>query len=58
VPDLEIGDTGVMTIGGFAPNLPFTVRSLSPETIHVEFDLGSHRETYRLWLDANLKKAA
>ena len=58
VPDLEIGDIGVMTIEGFAPDLPFAVRSLSPEAIHVEFDLGSHRETYRLWLDANLKKAA
>jgi hypothetical protein len=34
------------------------VRNRSPEAIHVEFDLGRHREAYRLWLDAKLKKAA
>jgi len=58
VPDLEAGDTGVMTIEGFEHSLQFTVRNRSPEAIHVEFDLGRHREAYRLWLDAKLKKAA
>jgi hypothetical protein len=58
VPELQIGETGIMTIQGFEPKLPFTVRSQSPEAIHVEFDLGQRRDAYQLWFDANLRKLA
>jgi methyl-accepting chemotaxis protein len=58
VPELQIGETGIMTVQGFEPKLPFTVRSQSPEAIHVEFDLGQRRDAYQLWFDANLRKLA
>ena len=58
VPELDVGETGFMTLQGFEPKLPFTVRSQSPEAIHVEFDLAHHREAYQRWLDANLRKEA
>jgi methyl-accepting chemotaxis protein len=58
VPDLDIGETGSMHIHGFDPHLPFTVRSKSPDAIHVEFDLGRHSEAYTSWLSATLTKEA
>jgi methyl-accepting chemotaxis protein len=58
VPDLEIGATGSMQIHGFEPHLPFTVRSKSPDAIHVEFDLGRHSEAYTSWLATALTKQA
>ena len=58
VPELDIGETGFMTLQGFDQNLPFTVRSQSPEAIHVEFDLGHRREAYERWFDAHLRKQA
>ena len=58
VPELDIGETGFMTIQGFDQNLPFTVRSQSPEAIHVEFDLGHRREAYERWFDMHLRKQA
>jgi methyl-accepting chemotaxis protein len=58
MPELNIGETGFMTVQGFEPNLSFTVRSQSPEAIHVEFDLARHREAYHRWFDANLRKQA
>jgi len=58
VPDLDIGETGTMQIHGFEPHLPFTVRSKSPDAIHVEFELGRHSEAYCRWLTAALTKEA
>ena len=58
VPELDIGETGFMTLQGFDQNLPFTVRSQSPEAIHVEFDLGHRREAYERWFDMHLRKQA
>ena len=58
VPELDIGETGFMTLQGLDQNLPFTVRSQSPEAIHVEFDLGHRREAYERWFDAHLRKQA
>ena len=58
VPELDVGETGFMTLQGFEPKLPFTVRSQSPEAVHVEFDLAHHHEAYQRWFDANLRKEA
>jgi methyl-accepting chemotaxis protein len=58
VPELDIDETGFMTLQGLDQNLPFTVRSQSPEAIHVEFDLGHRREAYERWFDAHLRKQA
>jgi methyl-accepting chemotaxis protein len=58
VPDLDIGDTGSMQIQGFEPHLAFTVRSKSPDAIHVEFDLAHQRDAYRRWLDTVPRKQA
>jgi methyl-accepting chemotaxis protein len=58
VPELDIGETGSMSIQGCDLHLPFTVRSQSPEAIHVEFDLGQRREAYARWFDATLRKRA
>jgi len=50
VPELQIGETGIMTVQGFEPKLPFTQRAQVkvPEAIHVEFDLGQRRDAYQL----------
>jgi methyl-accepting chemotaxis protein len=58
VPELQIGETGFVSIQGCGMNLPFTVRSQGPEAIHVEFDLGAGREAYQSWFDASFKKRA
>jgi methyl-accepting chemotaxis protein len=58
VPDLDIGETGSMQLQGFEAHLPFTVRSKSPDAIHVEFELGHHREAYCRWLANALTKEA
>lgn len=58
VPELQIGETGFVSIQGCGMNLPFTVRSQDPEAIHVEFDLGAGREAYQSWFDASFKKRA
>jgi methyl-accepting chemotaxis protein len=58
IPELQIGETGFVSIQGCGMNLPFTVRSQGPEAIHVEFDLGAGREAYQSWFDASFKKRA
>jgi hypothetical protein len=58
VPDFDIGETGSMQLQGFDPHLPFTVRSKSPDAIHIEFELRNHREAYGRWLSATLTKEA
>jgi methyl-accepting chemotaxis protein len=58
IPELQIGETGFMSIEGFELNLPFAVRSQGPEAIHVEFDLGHRREAYQKWFDINLRRLA
>jgi methyl-accepting chemotaxis protein len=58
VPELEIGETGTMSVQGFDADLPFTVRSQGTEAIHVEFDLGHRRDAYHRWFDANLRTQA
>ena len=58
VPELQIGETGFVSIQGCGMNLPFTVRSQGPEAIHVEFDLEAGREAYQSWFDASFKKRA
>jgi methyl-accepting chemotaxis protein len=58
IPELQIGETGFVTIQGCNVNLPFTVRSQGPEAIHVEFDLRAGREAYQSWFEASFKKRA
>jgi aerotaxis receptor len=58
VPELDLGETGHMTVQGFDADLPFTVRSQGTEAIHVEFDLGHRRDAYHRWFDANLRTQA
>jgi methyl-accepting chemotaxis protein len=57
-PDLQIGETGSMTIAGFEHDLAYTVCLRDADALHVEFDGGVHQEAYRAWVRRTFNKAA
>ena len=58
VPDLEIGESGILKIQGCEANLRFSVRSREDEALHVEFEADREWEAYRKWFVVNIDKAA
>jgi methyl-accepting chemotaxis protein len=56
--DLNDGTSGTIQIGGFDRDLPFRVRAHEQGALHVEFELGQHREAYRTWFEKNFRRQA
>jgi methyl-accepting chemotaxis protein len=58
VPDLDIGESGILKIQGCEANLRFSVRSGEDDALHVEFEPDREWEAYRKWFAVNIDKRA
>jgi methyl-accepting chemotaxis protein len=55
-PEMQLEDTGTIKIEGFAAALPFTVRNVSNDTLHVELRLSEPlSDAYLKWLNDRVK---